>query len=255
MPKDRIVILDFGSQYTHLIARRIREFKVYSEIVPYNITADSLKDMSPKGIILSGGPSSVFSNNSPVCDKGIFNLNIPVLGICYGVQLMSNILGGRAAKASAGEYGKTTLSIIDRSGIFKRLLPEQTVWMSHGDKITRLPSGFKKTASTANADIAAISNSKKKLFGVQFHPEVAHTPKGRVMLNNFVFDIAGCRKNWSMRSFANIAINRLKQEIGEEKVLCGLSGGVDSSVALSFPSPGLGVTQHLVLRSPDFPPP
>jgi len=230
MPKDRIVILDFGSQYTHLIARRIREFKVYSEIVPYNITADSLKDMSPKGIILSGGPSSVFSNNSPVCDKGIFNLNIPVLGICYGVQLMSNILGGRAAKASAGEYGKTTLSIIDRSGIFKRLLPEQTVWMSHGDKITRLPSGFKKTASTANADIAAISNSKKKLFGVQFHPEVAHTPKGRVMLNNFVFDIAGCRKNWSMRSFANIAINRLKQEIGEEKVLCGLSGGVDSSV-------------------------
>jgi GMP synthase (glutamine-hydrolysing) len=240
MTKDSIIILDFGSQYTHLIARRIRELKVYSEILPFNTTAQKIKSLDPKGIILSGGPSSITLYKSPVCDRSILGLGIPVLGICYGAQLMAHILGGKVAKAKAGEYGKSSLSVVKKDMLFKGLMPSEIVWMSHGDKITALPRGFKKTAFTSNAKIAAMSDTKKMLFGVQFHPEVAHTPKGMAILKNFVFNISGCKKSWSMHSFVKTATDKLQDEIRDEKVLCGLSGGVDSSVLAVLLSNAIG---------------
>ena len=230
MEKDLIAILDFGSQYTHLIARRIRELKVYSEILPYNTPAKNIKLLNPKGIILSGGPSSVVMGKGPECDRAVLDLGIPVLGICYGAQLIARLLGAKVARAKAREYGKACLSITKKEKLFQGLAPEQTVWMSHGDKITALPRGFKKTAYTTNTKIAAMSNSKKDIFCVQFHPEVIHTLNGKAMLRNFVYNIAGCRKNWSMQSFARITTEQLRKNIKGEKVLCALSGGVDSSV-------------------------
>ncbi|NQT95413.1 MAG: glutamine-hydrolyzing GMP synthase [Candidatus Omnitrophica bacterium] len=230
MTKDWIAILDFGSQYTHLIARRVRELGVYSEIMPFDIKAEKLRDKRPKAIILSGGPASVISGKAPVCDKDIFNIGIPVLGICYGAQLMGRFLGGAVGKAKAREYGKANLRIRSKTGLFKGLSGKEVVWMSHGDKIIRLPQNFKIIGSTDNARIAAMENRCSSLFGVQFHPEVVHTPRGKRILKNFVINIAGCRKSWSMRSFVNDSIGDLRKEIGNEKVLCGLSGGVDSSV-------------------------
>jgi GMP synthase (glutamine-hydrolysing) len=230
MTKDCIAILDFGSQYTHLIARRIRELKVYSEILPYNTTINRLKSIKPKGIILSGGPSSVTTKKSPKCDRFILDMGIPILGICYGAQLIAEFQGGKVAKARAREYGKSILSIVKKDRLLGNLLPSEIVWMSHGDKITRLPKGFAKTACTPNARIAAMSHPGKNIFGVQFHPEVVHTPHGMNLLRNFVFDIAGCRKTWSMHSFVDNAIEDLRKQLKDEKVICGLSGGVDSSV-------------------------
>lgn len=228
--KDWVAILDFGSQYTHLIARRIRECGVYSEIVPYDIKSSQLLNMSPKAIILSGGPASVSQRESPVCNRDIFDMGIPVLGICYGAQLMARCLGGRVAKSSLREYGKATLKIISRKGIFNGLREREIVWMSHGDKIIRLPQGFRIIGSTNNARIAAMEDVKKRLYGVQFHPEVIHTPKGKRILRNFLIDIAHCRLSWSMRSFIEDSIRELREKIGKERVLCALSGGVDSSV-------------------------
>jgi len=230
MHKDWIAILDFGSQYTHLIARRIRETGVYSEIVAYNLSAKKLISRRPSAIILSGGPASVISGKSPVCDKAIFDIGVPVLGICYGAQLMARLLGGRVSKAKQREYGKAHLNIKSRKGFFKGLSFKEVVWMSHGDKITKLPKGFGIIGSTQNASIAAMEERSKRLYGVQFHPEVAHTPKGKRILKNFVSDIAGCKKNWSMQSFVKRSLKELREKIGKEKVLCGLSGGVDSSV-------------------------
>jgi len=228
--RDWIAILDFGSQYTHLITRRIREHKVYSGIVPYNIGADELSARKPKAVILSGGPASVTAAKSPVCDKDIFNMGIPVLGICYGAQLMAKLLEGNVAKAKTREYGKATLSIRSKKTLFKDLLSKETIWMSHGDRITKLPKGFRVIGSTSNSPVAAMEHPEKNFFGVQFHPEVVHTPKGKIILKNFLFNIAGCKPSWDMYSFAQNTIKELRNRINGEKVLCGLSGGVDSSV-------------------------
>jgi GMP synthase (glutamine-hydrolysing) len=225
-----VAILDFGSQYTHLIARRIRECGVYSEILPYNIDAQKLSKRNPTAIILSGGPASVIASQSPICNKSIFDIGMPILGICYGAQLMAKVLGGKVSKALEREYGKSVLKISSRDSLFKGLSKEETVWMSHGDKITVLPEGFRTIGSTSNAKIAAMGNSKRKFYGLQFHPEVVHTPKGKKILKNFIFDIAGCKKNWNIHSFVQKSIQTLKGKIGNEKVLCALSGGVDSSV-------------------------
>ncbi len=230
MHKDWVAILDFGSQYTHLIARRIRECGVYSEIVACNIAADMLLSKAPKAIILSGGPASVFSRTSPMCDKRIFSLGVPVLGICYGAQLMAKLLGGKVTQAKLREYGSASLRVKTGQGLFKGLAGTETVWMSHGDKINRLPKGFKIIGSTNNAKIAAMMNGGKKLYGLQFHPEVVHTPKGKKILRNFLFDIADCKPSWNMRSFVKDSIQLLRKNINDEKVLCALSGGVDSSV-------------------------
>lgn len=230
MDRDGIAILDFGSQYTHLIARRIREWGVYSEIVSYDIDASRLLDKRVKGIILSGGPASVMARKSPVCDKNIFNIGLPILGICYGAQLMAKILGGKVSKAGAREYGKATLKVKSRENLFKGLAAKEIVWMSHGDKITALPSGFRIIGSTDNCLAAAMESRDKTFYGVQFHPEVVHTPKGRMILKNFIFDIAGSKPGWNMRSFVKDTIKAIRNGVGREKVLCAFSGGVDSSV-------------------------
>ncbi|MEA3305690.1 MAG: glutamine-hydrolyzing GMP synthase, partial [Candidatus Omnitrophota bacterium] len=224
-----MAILDFGSQYTHLIARRVRECGIYSEIVAYNISASRLIERLPKAIILSGGPASVIKKG-PVCDKGVFNIGIPILGICYGAQLMAKNLGGRVAKAKAREYGKAILKIKSKKNIFKGLLEKEMVWMSHGDKITKLPCGFRIIGSTDNAYVAAMEDNARRFYGFQFHPEVVHTPKGRKVLKNFLYYIANCSSSWSMHSFVKDSIKELREKIGKEKVLCALSGGVDSSV-------------------------
>lgn len=230
MHKDWIAILDFGSQYTHLIARRTRECKVYSEIVPYNISARELLVRRPRAIILSGGPASVTSRKSPMCDEDIFNIGIPVLGICYGAQLMTKVLGGSVSKAKKREYGKTILRIKSKQTLFKGLLSKEVIWMSHGDRIVRLPKSFRIISSTSNSPVAAMENRDKRLYGVQFHPEVVHTPKGKKILRNFLINIADCRPSWDMRSFVDETVRELRKEIGKEKVICALSGGVDSSV-------------------------
>ena len=230
MCKDWIAILDFGSQYTHLIARRVRECGVYSEIAANDVAARALAARAPKAIILSGGPASVTSGKSPVCDRNIFNIGVPILGICYGAQLMAKILGGRVVKAKAGEYGKAILKISARESLFNSLSGKETVWMSHGDKITILPPGFKTIGSTGNAKIAAMGDRAKSFYGVQFHPEVVHTPKGKRILRNFIFDISKCKNSWNMHSFVENSIQMLRDRIGNEKILCALSGGVDSSV-------------------------
>jgi len=230
MYKDWIAILDFGSQYTHLIARRIRECGVYSEIVPYNITVNKLLAKMPRAIILSGGPASVTARKSPICDKHIFNLGLPVLGICYGAQLMAKVLGGKVAKSKAREYGRAYLKAESRKSIFKGLLSKEKIWMSHGDRIIKLPKGFRKIGSTLNSPIAAMENQKEGFFGLQFHPEVIHTLKGKRILKNFLIDIAGCKPTWNIHSFVKNSIKNLQQKTDNEKVLCALSGGVDSSV-------------------------
>lgn len=230
MHKHWVAILDFGSQYTHLIARRIRECGVYSEIVAFNISVSELMLRRPSLIILSGGPASVLGKRSPVCARGIFNLGIPVLGICYGAQLMAKLLGGKVASARAREYGKATLRVTLKSELFQGLSYDETVWMSHGDKITKLPMGFKVIGTTDNAKIAAMADIKRRLYGVQFHPEVIHTPNGKKVLKNMTLNIAGCKRSWSMRSFVKDSIDTLRKQIGNDKVLCALSGGVDSSV-------------------------
>ena len=228
--KDWVAILDFGSQYTHLIARRVRELGIYSEIVPFNIRPENLLIQNPKAVILSGGPSSVTGKSFPVCNKGVFSIGIPVLGICYGAQITAKLLGGCVSRASEREYGKAILNVKSARGIFKGLQGEETVWMSHSDKVIKLPAGFCIIASTSNSQIAAMMHKEKKLFGVQFHPEVIHTPKGRIILRNFLIDIAGCSPSWSIQSFINDSIKSLRERIKDEKVLCALSGGVDSSV-------------------------
>jgi GMP synthase (glutamine-hydrolysing) len=225
-----ILIIDFGSQYNQLIARRVREFHVYCQIDPPNIDIDHIKHMQPKGIILSGGPSSIYEKNSPKCNEEIFNLQIPVLGICYGMQFMINALGGTVKKAKKREYGFAELKIKEETGLFKDVGGKTKTWMSHGDSITKLPAGFKITASTENTKIAATGNAKKHLYGLQFHPEVLHTPKGKTMLRNFLFDVCGCKRTWTMKSFAKDSVSKIREVVGDKKVILGLSGGVDSSV-------------------------
>lgn len=228
---DTILVLDFGGQYNQLITRRVRDLNVYSEMHPYNISAEKIKEINPKGIILSGGPASVYEENSPKCDPEIFNLGIPVLGICYGMQLITYLLGGKVEKAEKREYGKATIETDSSDEFFSSLEKEQQVWMSHGDYITQIPEGFKSIGKTSHTTYAAFVNHIKKIYGVQFHPEVKHSLNGQKMLSNFLFKICQCQGDWSTGSFIEEQIARIKETAGNKKVICGLSGGVDSSVA------------------------
>jgi len=225
-----ILIIDFGSQYNQLIARRVREFHVYCQIDPPDVDLDYIKNLKPKGIILSGGPSSIYEKNSPKCDKAIFNLGIPVLGICYGMQFMVSVLGGTVKRARKREYGFAELKIKKQGDLFKGVEEKTNTWMSHGDSTAKLPGGFRITASTENTRIAATVHTKKHLYGLQFHPEVHHTTKGKIMLRNFVFDVCGCKRTWTMKSFAKDSVSQIRDVVGDKKVILGLSGGVDSSV-------------------------
>ncbi len=230
VPKKNIVILDFGSQYTQLIARRIRELKVYSFIIRFNTSAEIIKSLDPSGIILSGGPASVYSEDAPTIDQEIFNLNIPILGICYGLQLMVNVLGGKVDSSNNREFGHAELKINETSPLMHDLGHMQKVWMSHSDKVLSIPPGFESIAATENTRHAAIVDSSKKIFGIQFHPEVAHTPCGVQLLHNFVFSVCDCVENWSMSSFIESTVVEIQSKVKKDKVILGLSGGVDSSV-------------------------
>jgi GMP synthase (glutamine-hydrolysing) len=238
---EQIVILDFGSQYTQVIARRIRECNVYSVILRFDTPAGEICALAPKGIILSGGPASVFDSRAPKPDPEIFNLGIPVLGICYGLQLMGHFLGGNVEKGLKREYGKGTLRVSDSfCQLFANLPETLQVWNSHGDKLTKLPRGFKAAATTENSQFAAIEDEGRKLFGLQFHPEVAHTPQGKEILSNFVHNICGCGKNWTMHSYVDMAVQTIREQVGKECVILGLSGGVDSSVAAALLHKAIG---------------
>ncbi len=227
---EKIIVIDFGSQYTQLIARRIREFNVYSEIIPCNAPFIEIKKRKPTGIILSGGPASVYEEGAPSIDKELFSLGIPVLGICYGMQLITYILGGKVSRAQKREYGKAVLKIDDFSDIFSDVSQETVVWMSHADKITEMPEGFIKLAHTENSPYAAMAHRDKKIYALQFHPEVVHTEEGKKILHNFVFKVCGCSPSWNMHSFVERQIEEIRKKVGSYKVVCALSGGVDSTV-------------------------
>lgn len=235
-----IVILDFGSQYTQLIARRVREANVFCEIHPYNYPIDKIRAANPTGIILSGGPSSVYAKGAPKPDAGVFDLRVPVLGICYGLQVMVTRFGGRVSKAPRREYGPADIRVSGGNPLFTGLGAQVPVWMSHGDHAEALPKGFEIVAKTANAPYAAIANVARKLYAVQFHPEVHHTPRGKELLANFLFEICGEKPDWTMASFAEEQTRLVREQVGKEKVLLALSGGVDSSVAAALLHKALG---------------
>jgi GMP synthase (glutamine-hydrolysing) len=224
-----ILILDFGSQYTQLIARRIRENKVFSKIVPFNITAKEIALLAPKGLILSGGPASVVGKKSPVPDKSIFKLNIPILGICYGMQVIAETLGGRVKHNRAREFGKVELFIDDNTDLFSHLPGNFTCWASHGDYVTKVPPGFCVLAHTLNTPVAAFANKRKKIYGMQFHPEVTHTERGNQLLGNFLFKVCRCLGRWTTQSLIKETLSIIKTTVGKDKVILGLSGGVDSA--------------------------
>ena len=228
---ERILILDYGAQYAQLIARRVRELHVYCEIHPYNIPLEKIRTFDPKGIILSGGPSSVYAADAPISDKRVFELGIPVLGICYGLQLMAFQLGGEVDKAARREFGRAKLIVDSKNGIFSGVEQSSDVWMSHGDSLSKLPKGFEPIAHSDNAPICAIGNKEKGLYGVQFHPEVVHTKEGKKILSNFLFAVCKCAGDWNPGSFIDRAVAEVRTKVGSGKVLCALSGGVDSSVA------------------------
>ncbi|MEW5757934.1 MAG: glutamine-hydrolyzing GMP synthase [Candidatus Omnitrophota bacterium] len=234
LQKETILILDFGSQYTQLIARRIRESHVYSQIVPYSISIEKIKEIKPKGIILSGGPASVYKEKAPLPASQIFKLGIPILGICYGMQVIAQEFGVKVKTTDRREFGKTELFVDDPKDIFFRLPSNFTCWMSHGDSITKLPSGFISLGHTLNTSFTAIANRSKRIYGVQFHPEVAHTTKGNEILSNFLFQVCSCRGNWLIKSFIKDSIENIRNTVGNKSVVLGLSGGVDSSVAASL---------------------
>ncbi len=230
----RLLILDFGSQYTQVIARRIRECQVYSQIVPFDISIEEIKKLSPRAIVLSGGPSSVYGKKAPHPTAELFKLGIPVLGICYGMQLMGHHLGGKVEHSERREYGMGSLEVLAESALFKGLGASLEIWNSHGDKLTKLPKGFRTVARTPNSPYAAIEHESKRFFGLQFHPEVVHTPKGRQILSNFLFEVCGFERDWTMGSFIEEACARIREQVGDEHVILGLSGGVDSSVAAAL---------------------
>ena len=235
-----ILILDFGGQYNQLIARRVRECNVYSEVVPYDISIEKIKEKNPKGIIFTGGPASVYGEESPRCTDGIFELGIPVLGICYGMQLMTYTLGGKVAKASKREYGTTDVKINNSSLLFKGFGNNNGFLMSHTDYVETVPEGFKNIASTPSCPNAAIENPDKKLYGIQFHPEVNNSVNGTQVIKNFLFEICNCSGDWQISSFVDESIKNLKEKIGDKKALCALSGGVDSSVAAVLLNKAIG---------------
>ncbi len=236
----KVLILDFGSQYTQLIARRIREMRVYCEIHPFNIGFDKISSFGADGIILSGGPGFVKSEDAPMIDVQVFELGVPVLGICYGMQLMAHLLGGVVGESARREYGYARLELDHGSDLFAGLGEKQDVWMSHGDRIEKEPDGFIRIGRTESSEVAAIERPDKRLYGIQFHPEVAHTPRGTAMLGNFLFKIAGLKGDWTMRSFVESSVKSLRELVGDAHVVCGLSGGVDSSVVAKLLSEAIG---------------
>lgn len=241
-----ILVVDFGGQYNQLIARRIRDLNVYCEVVPYNKALEAIEEKQPKGIVFTGGPNSVYEEGAPSIDKKIFELGIPVLGLCYGMQLMSQVLGGDVRASNEREFGKTVLNISDNQ-IFNGIKQDSTVWMSHVDKVFELPNGFKTIAATANTENAAIANDEKKLYGFQFHPEVNHSEYGTEMLKNFIVNIALEKQDWTMANYKTTLISSIREKVGDGKVLLALSGGVDSSVAAALLSEAVGENLTCIL--------
>jgi len=239
-PEDIVLVIDFGGQYSHLIARRIRECEVYSELVSWNVSIDQILARKPKGIVLSGGPASINDKNAPRCERALFDLEIPVLGICYGLQLMVDALGGKVTSAPTQEYGRTLVSFDDRADLFQGLDGESVCWMSHADSAETLPEGFEPTAHSRHTKHAAIRDRTHKMFGVQFHPEVAHTVKGGEIIRNFLFRIAKCKPTWKMGSFAKEMVPQIRQRVGDERVLCAVSGGVDSTTVAALVNQAVG---------------
>lgn len=241
MKNELVIVIDFGGQYNQLVARRVRECNVYCEIYSYKINIDKIREMNPKGIILTGGPNSCYEADSPTYSKELFELGIPVLGLCYGAQLMQHILGGKVEKADVREYGKTNV-IVDKkdSTIFREVKGETTCWMSHFDYISKVAPGFEITSHTADCPVASAENADQNLYAIQFHPEVLHTEEGTKMLSNFVMNVCGCSGDWRMDSFVEESIKKIREKVGDGKVLCALSGGVDSSVAAVMLSKAIG---------------
>ncbi|WP_281380487.1 glutamine-hydrolyzing GMP synthase [Gracilibacillus halotolerans] len=235
-----ILVLDFGSQYNQLITRRIREFGVYSELHSHRLTAEEIKEMNPKGIILSGGPHSVYAENSFRCDEKIFDLGIPILGICYGMQLMTQQYGGKVERSPKREYGRAEINVQENARLFKGTPDSQIVWMSHSDKILEVPVSFNTDATNVSTPVAAMSNEEKQLYGVQFHPEVSNSEYGNQLLKNFVYDICNCAGDWTMANFIEMEMEKIRNEVGDRNVLCALSGGVDSSVVAALIHKAIG---------------
>lgn len=240
MDREMVIVLDFGGQYNQLIARRVRECNVYCEVHPYNMSLAEIKALNPKGIIFTGGPNSVYAEDSAICDAEIYDMGIPILGICYGSQLIAHMLGGEVKTAPVSEYGKTEVEVDQTSGLFHDVSQKTICWMSHTDYIAKAPEGFRITAHTTVCPVAGMENVARKLYAVQFHPEVMHTTEGIKMLHNFVMSICGCQGDWRMDSFVETSIQQLRDKIGNGKVLCALSGGVDSSVAAVMLSKAVG---------------
>jgi GMP synthase (glutamine-hydrolysing) len=234
-----VLILDFGSQVTQLIARRIRELGVFCEVKNFNISLAEIKNINPRCLIFSGGPASVYEKNAPIIDREIFKLNLPIFGICYGEQLICHLMGGEVENSSQREFGYAQINIIEQSPLLSNIVNPQ-VWMSHGDHISKIPDGFKAIANTSKAPFAVIANEEKKIYGVQFHPEVIHSIDGKKIIENFVVKICGCQTSWSMKNFKDNEIQKIKNIVGNKKVICGLSGGVDSSVTASLISNAIG---------------
>ena len=243
---DKIIILDYGSQYTQLIARRIREQHVYSEIVPFDITAEKVRAYAPKGVILSGGPNSVFEEGAPGIDRGIWDIGVPILGVCYGMQLMSQELGGKVQPGEKREYGKTEMTVKPGNELFKGLPDKFVVWMSHGDRVSAIPDGFKVSATSANCPFAAVRNEERRFFGIQFHPEVVHTEHGKQILSNFVFNICRANADWQLTTWIEDTVEKMKRQVGDDEVVLGLSGGVDSSVAAVLLHKAIGPRLHCI---------
>ncbi|AZS13699.1 glutamine-hydrolyzing GMP synthase [Paenibacillus lutimineralis] len=229
-PNEIIVVLDFGGQYNQLIARRIRDLGVYSELLPYNTPVERLRELAPRGIVFSGGPASVYAEDAPHIDTAIYDIGVPIFGICYGMQLMAQQLGGKVERANKREYGKSEVDFDRNLALVKGLDTKQTLWMSHGDHVTQLPEGFALAGSTGSAPIAAFVNNEREMYGVQFHPEVRHSVHGNEMIKNFLYEVCKCEGNWSMETFIEDTIQDIRNQVGDKKVLCALSGGVDSSV-------------------------
>lgn len=238
--QEMIVVLDFGGQYNQLIARRVRECNVYCEVHPYNMRLDKIRELNPKGIILTGGPNSVYAENAVLCDAGLFEMGIPILGICYGSQVIAHMLGGEVASAPVSEYGKTEVTTDTGTVLFRNVSEKTICWMSHTDYIAKMPEGFSVTAHTPVCPVAAMENRERGLYAVQFHPEVVHTAEGMKMLENFVLVVCGCKGEWRMDSFVRTSILQIREKVGNGKVLCALSGGVDSSVAAVLLSKAVG---------------
>lgn len=240
MDKELVLVIDFGGQYNQLIARRVRECGVYCEVHPHTLSVNEIKEMNPKGIIFTGGPNSVYSEDSPLCEKALFEAGIPILGICYGSQLMAHVLGGKVATAPVSEYGKTKVDVKVDSKIFDGVSPSTVCWMSHTDYIEKAPEGFRIIANTPVCPVAAMECQEKNLYAVQFHPEVMHTQEGTKMISNFLYNVCECSGDWKMDSFVEKTIKEIREKVGNGKVLCALSGGVDSSVAAVLLSKAVG---------------